>query len=73
MAVPLAFLKPFLKAIKDFLDSISSGIRGIFHGDDGQIPIKPIGKIGENIGEEPAENIIQDIIGEFILVAMKFI
>ncbi|NWK05190.1 hypothetical protein HX833_03755 [Marine Group I thaumarchaeote] len=77
MAVPLTFLKPFLKAIKDFLDSISSGIRGIFHGDDGSIPgIRPIKEVGENIGEEVGEEtpeIIQEIIGEFILVAIKFI
>ena len=71
MAVPLAFLKPFLKAIKDLLDSISSGIRGIFHGDDSQIPIKPIGEVAEDIGTEP--DVIQEVIGQFILVAMKFI
>ena len=71
MAVPLTFLKPFLKAIKDLLDSISSGIRGIFHGDDSPIPIKPIGEVTEDIGTEP--DVIQEVIGQFILVAMKFI
>ena len=70
MAVPLAFLKPFLKAIKDIIDGISSGIRGIFHSGDDTI-IKPTREIGDAIGTEP--DVIQGIIGEFILVAMKFI
>ena len=74
MAVPLAFLKPFLKAIKDFLDSISSGIRGAFHEGDRPIPgARPIKEIGEEAGQESPDIIIEEVMGEFILVAMKFI
>ena len=74
MAVPLSFLKPFLKAIKDFLDNISSGIRGAFHEGDRPIPgEKPIREIGEEAGQELPDIILDEVIGEFILVAMKFI
>ena len=60
-------VKALASGIKKFADDISSGIRGIFHGDDGII--KPIREIGEKIGEESPEY----VIGEFILVAIKFI
>ena len=66
------FLKSFVKAFNDIIHSVSSGIREGFcrrFCDDGQIPIK---HIGEEVGEE-SPDIIQEVIGEFILVAIKFI
>ena len=70
------FLKSFVKAFNDIIHSVSSGIREGFcrrFCDDGQIPIKPIGEnIGGEVGEE-SPDIIREVIGEFILVAMKFI
>ena len=67
------FLKSFVKAFNDIIHSVSSGIREGFcrrFCDDGQIPIK---QIGEEVGEESPDIIIEEVIGEFILVAMKFI
>jgi len=72
-----AFTKLFRKfPNNDIIHNVSSGIREGFcrrFCDDGPIPIKPIGEdIGEEVGQE-SPDIIQEVIGEFILVAMKLI
>ena len=74
LRVFLMIVKALASGIKKFADDISSGIRGVFHEGDHSIPgARPIREIGEEAGQESPDIILDEVIGEFILVAMKFI